>query len=274
MLLPHVTNTAAAFVAIDLKSDLVLGAGVVTSRWRPQPLPGPGVDIEVVEPYQQSGIAHELLGHVEAAARIGGAQALYGTTRVVQGSEAERNWWSLGFSSCETVREHVMPLDQFEPRLAPLVERLTRQGRIPTTAKIVPLYRSDLPAVLRLHLDHLGGDRGDVYRKLRNEGAGAFHPIYSRVLLVDEKVQGCILARRKDRNTATVDANVLHPSVRGSWANLWLKLEATRGALRLGIKNFEFTTFDHYADTRRFTEKLGGTTKRTTVLMFRPVIDD
>ena len=43
------------------------------------------------------------------------------------------------------------------------------------------------------------------------------------------------------------------------------------GALRLGIKNFEFTTFDHYTDTRGFTSKLGGQTTRSSVLMFRPL---
>jgi hypothetical protein len=52
---------------------------------------------------------------------------------------------------------------------------------------------------------------------------------------------------------------------------VWLKLEATRGALRLGIKNFEYTTFDRYADTRSFTKKLGGITTETTVLMMKPL---
>jgi hypothetical protein len=92
-------------------------------------------------------------------------------------------------------------------------------------------------------------------------------------LYVDDKVRGFILGHLTGRHTAVADANVLHPSVRGGWANLWLKLEATRGGLRLGMKYFEFTTFDHYSDTRRFTEKLGGTTLRTKVLMFRPLID-
>jgi hypothetical protein len=39
----------------------------------------------------------------------------------------------------------------------------------------------------------------------------------------------------------------------------------------LGIQQFEFTTFDHYGDTRRFTEKLGGVTVRTSALMYRPL---
>jgi hypothetical protein len=68
-----------------------------------------------------------------------------------------------------------------------------------------------------------------------------------------------------------VDANIVAPEIRGSWANVWLKLEATRGALKWGIRTFVFTTFDHYADTRSFTERMQGVTVKTTVLMYRPL---
>jgi hypothetical protein len=122
-----------------------------------------------------------------------------------------------------------------------------------------------------LHLDELGGDRGELYHKLRGAGIGAFHPRYSRVLLVGDQTMGCILAHRRDQHTAVVDADIVHPRLRGGWANVWLKLEATRGALRLGIKQFQFTTFDHYTDTRSFSTKLGGATTRITVLMMRPI---
>jgi hypothetical protein len=148
---------------------------------------------------------------------------------------------------------------------------MQRQGRIPSTARIIPLYQANHPVVLQLHLDHLGGDRGDLYRKLKGSDAGAFHPRYSRVLMVGEAVMGCILAHRRDKDTAVVDADIVDPSLRGGWANVWLKLEATRGALRLGIKQFQFTTFDHYADTRSFAMKLGSVITRATVLMMRAI---
>jgi hypothetical protein len=89
--------------------------------------------------------------------------------------------------------------------------------------------------------------------------------------LVGNKAKGCILAHRADKETAVVDADIVDPGLRGGWANVWLKLEATRGALRLGIKQFRFSTFDHYQDTRSFATKLGGATTRTTVLMMRPL---
>jgi hypothetical protein len=68
-----------------------------------------------------------------------------------------------------------------------------------------------------------------------------------------------------------VDATILIPEVRGRWADAWLKLEATRGALALGITHFRFTTFDRYADTRRFTRQLGGAATARWALMYRPL---
>jgi hypothetical protein len=188
----------------------------------------------------------------------------------MSGAEA-REWSWLGFSPCETVEYHELPLDQFEPRLAPLCERLREQRRIPESAQIVPLYEVDLAAVAQLHVAQLGGDTPTLMRRLRGEGPDAFSAQYSRVLLIDGKVSGFILGHRTSREVIHVDANVLEPAVRGGWANIWLKLEATRGAMSIGIKTFEFTTFDHYTDTRSFTAKLQGTTTRTMVLMHRPI---
>jgi hypothetical protein len=117
----------------------------------------------------------------------------------------------------------------------------------------------------------MGGDRGELYRKLRGEGTGAFHPRYSRVLLVDGKVKGCILSHRISADVAQVDANILDASVRGGWANVWLKLEATRCATKLGVTTFQFTSFDQYTDTRSFTTRLGGTTTQAMQLFYRPI---
>jgi GNAT superfamily N-acetyltransferase len=267
MLLPGMRERGADFVALESATGRVIGAAAASQAVRPLPPCGPGIAIEVIPPCRRQGIARSLLQHLESATARAGAQALYSAQRVAQESDAAKCWVRLGFTPHETVETQRLPLDQFEPRLAPLLARM--QSRIPATAEIIPLYRSNLPAVLQLHLDHLGGSRGDIYRKLRGTGPAAFHPRYSRVLVVGGRVVGCILAHRKDKDTAIVDADIVEPALRGGWANVWLKLEATRGALRLGIKNFEFTSFDHYADTRSFTKKLGGKTVETHVLMIK-----
>ena len=270
MLLPELRNGAAYCVAVEGQSQLLVGAAALTASCRTEPVVGPGTAVEVIEPCRRFGIARALLMDLErAAAQMFGARALYASKRVEQGSMESNAWQRLGFSPLETVEEHDLSTEQIEAKLGPLVDRMRARGRIPSNAHISPLYEVNAASVLQLHLDQMGGERGELYRKIQGKGAGAFHPRYSRVLLVDGRVKGCILAHRVAADVAAVDANILDPSVRGGWANVWLKLEATRGAIRLGIKTFQFTTFDHYTDTRSFTEQLGGTTTRITHLMCR-----
>jgi GNAT superfamily N-acetyltransferase len=246
----------------------VAAAGLTRSQ-RPKPLVGPGVVIHVIEPCRRRGLGRALLEKLSERAAERGAAALYAAHKVDLDGDEMRVWSALGFSPCETVEYHELPLDQFEPQLAPIYERLRRRGKIPPSARIVRLYESDIHAVAQLHLSQLGGDLTSLIQKLRGDVPGAFAARYSRVLLIDERVVGFILGHRVERDVVHVDANVLAPEVRGGWANVWLKLEATRGGLQWGIKKFVFTTFDHYVDTRSFTKRLQGVTVRTMVLMHR-----
>ena len=259
------------WVALEGRRQLIVAAAALTPSRRTQPLLGPGVLVHVIAPCRRAGIGSALLDQLQRHATQHGSNALYAAKRVEADSEEMRGWERLGFTVCETVEEHELPLDQFEPRLAPFVDRFRRQGRIPADAQIVPLYAANRAEVLQLHLDHMGGDRASLYQKLLGQGDGAFHPRYSRVLLLGQRTVGCILAHRKSQFVASVDATILAPEVRGGWGNVWLKLEATRGAISLGITHFHYTSFDHYADTRRFTDKLGGATTRTWKLMMRPL---
>jgi N-acetylglutamate synthase-like GNAT family acetyltransferase len=270
MLLPEVRNGADYFVAVDGQHQLMIGAAAMTQTCRTQPITGPGIAVQVIEPCRRQGVATTLLTNLErAAAQTFGAGALYATKRVEQNSAESHGWQWLGFTPVDTVEEHNLPTEHIEAKLGPLVERMRARGRIPENARIIPLYEANAASILQLHLDQMGGERRELYRKILGKGVGAFHPRYSCVLLIDGRVKGCILAHREAADVAAVDANILDPNVRGSWANVWLKLEATRGAIGLGIKTFQFTTFDHYTDTRSFTEQLGGSTTRTTHLMYR-----
>jgi hypothetical protein len=225
----------------------------------------------VIEPCRHYGVGRNLIVHLASAARSAGATALYAAKRVELDGEEMRGWQRLDFEVCETVERHQLPLAPLRTLLTPMIERIRRHGRIPASARIIPLYQADLLDVLQLHLDNLGGDRADLHRRLRGRGRGAFLPQYSRVLLVDDKVRGCLLGHRKDPVTMVIDANIVDGSMRGGWANVWLKLDAAIGVRHLGIEKLEYTTFDHYDDTRSFTKKLGGITSGASVLMFRPI---
>jgi GNAT superfamily N-acetyltransferase len=270
MLLPQFSDVAAVFVALDDVDHLVIGAAATARAARMHPLVGPGVALHVIEPRRRSGIGKRLLAHLMHAAQDTRAKALYGAKRVDQVGDEFRGWTWMGFQPCETVQEHVLPIRQIASRLVPLVERMRTVGRIPAGARVLPLYQTERASVLQLHLDHMGGDRHELSRKLRGLGAGAFLPRQSKVLLIDGKVKGCLLASRVSKETIAVDANIVEPSLRGGWANAWLKLEAFQGAPP-GVVEFSYSSFDHYADTRSFTRKLGGRIVRTTALMVRPI---
>jgi len=269
MLLPAMTGEAYWFVAVDGENQLAIGAAAMTRSRRRQPVVGPGVMIEVIEPCRRAGVGSALCDALLKSAAQQGSRALYAGRKVEYDGDEMLGWQRLRFEICETVEEHLLPLAGFAPRLAPLVEWFRKQGGIPQEAQIIPLHAANRADVLQLHLDHMGGDRESLYQRLSGRGAGAFHPRYSRVLLLGDRTVGCILAHRTSPHVAVVDANILAPEVRGGWANIWLKLEATEGAQSLGITHFQYTSFDHYADTRLFTSKLGGATTRKWALMYR-----
>lgn len=270
MLLPAMPQDSHALVALDGAQGLVIGAAALTRAIRPLPVPGPGLMIHVIPPCRGHGVASALYKSAVDLARSQSAEAVYAAQRVeFDGPEMEA-WRRLGFEVCETVEEHEVPVAEFETRLAGLVERFRRQGRIPAEAHIAPLFAVNRDDVLQLHLTTMGGDRASLERKLSGQGDGAFHLGLSRVLLLGGRVVGCVLAHRTSQSVFTVDATILAREVRGGWANVWLKLEASRGAPP-GVTHFHYTTFDHYTDTRRFTQKLGGVTVRKQALMYRPL---
>lgn len=275
MLLPGLTQPAFRLVVCDASTGRVVGAAALLEAMRPRPPVGPGVALHVVAPWRRQGVGKALIAEFAAAAHRRGAEAIYAMQRVDADSDAHRNWQLLGFVPLEHVVEHELCLTRVIERLTPLWERIVAHQWTPPDARVVSLCDADRREVAELHLREMGGDRRDQQRKLRGEGVGAYQQVYSRVLLLGRgdrpKVVGCLLARRQDRETALVEANIVDREVRGGWANVWLKLEAARGAQSLGIKKFVFRTFDRYQDTRAFTEQVGGKRLRTQLLMHRPL---
>lgn len=269
MLLPGLPDDADRFVACDGEHQRVIGAAAATRAPRRSPVVGPGVAIHVIPPCRRMGIGESLLERLETTARARGGQALYAAQRVELSSPDMSAWQRLGFTVCETIEEHELPVANLDPVLGPLLERMKRRGRIPETARMIPLHAADAAGVVRLHLENLGGDAGDLLRRIRGQAPNSFHPDLSRVLVIDDRIVAAGLGRRISQHASMVDAIIVAPEVRGGWANLWLKLDATRRVIPHGITHLSFTTFDRYADTRSFVQKLGGRTIRTMALMYR-----
>ena len=119
MLIPELHEASVCFIAAD-DANRIIGVAGATRSCRSQPPIGPGIAMHIIEPCRRQGIGRRLLQCLEQAASGEGAEALYGESRVEQGSDAMYGWQWLGFKPCETVETQRLPLDQFEPRLAPL----------------------------------------------------------------------------------------------------------------------------------------------------------
>jgi GNAT superfamily N-acetyltransferase len=271
MLLPEVPEDGDRFVAVDASHGLVIGAAVATRAWRRKDRPGPGVAIHVVEPCRRCGVGRTLLDELLGRAKRCGARALYGVHRIEMDGLAIHAWQWMGFAVCETSEEHDLPIANVEARLAPLVERMMGTGKVPAGAEVVPLHAADPAAVVRLHIANLGGDPETLLRRVRGQAPGSFHPRYSLALMLGGVVVGCLLGHRQSLRAFVVDAVVVDPLLRNGWANLLLKREAARRVRPEGATHIQFTSFDHYSDTRRFTEKLGGVTTRRRALMRRSI---
>ena len=117
MLIPELHEASACFVALD-ETNRVIGAAARLGRAVLSHRSAPESRCTSSSLAVGKGIGRRLLQCLERAAEGEGAQAVYGASRVEQGSDAMRGWQWLGFTPCETVETQRLPLDQFEPRLA------------------------------------------------------------------------------------------------------------------------------------------------------------
>ena len=271
MLLPRMAGQAMFLVGVDGAHGLVVAAAAVTHSRRHKPPTGPGIEIHVIPSCRGAGLGTSLLAHLADYARRCGDEMLYASHKVDVESDEFQGWRRLQFEPVETVQHHELMIDALIPRLLAAVTSLKRSGQVPDGARIVPLYAADREAVLDLHTSHLGGDRDALRARLHGRTTDAFHPRYSRVLLVDDRICGCLLAHRTGRDVAAVDAVVIAPEYRLGWANAWLRLEACQGATSIGVERIRFTTFDHYQDSRQFATQFHGAITRTRALMGRPL---
>ncbi len=270
MLVPEAVHAADAFVACD-DSGRVVGAGVILGRFREKPLRGPGIGLHVIPTHRRQGTGTRLMESLLDAARKQGAEAVYAMRRVEEGSDEHRMWQHLGFTPAEKVLRHAIQSESIVSRLDPLLRQMLEKNWVPPGARVLRLCDADFEEVARLHTEMLGGDRQNLLARIRCEAPNGFHPEYSRVLLLDGEVVGAILAHRESEDTAVVDANFVRADLRNGWANILVKLEATQRARELGIQRLIYETFDHYDDTRKFSEMLGGAVVSTKLLMHRPV---
>jgi len=285
MLLPLATSAGQRpqlHVAVSGLQEHVIGAAAL---WpdsgvgaRPGPEWGPAagrrwlVDLRVIVPFRRKGIGRALMQRTVESATRHGIPALHAQEWVDPDGEAMAAWAALGFSPHQRRLDFAADLSQAHRTLLPIYERALADGWIPASARIISLADADHEAVAHLHVQCLGGTRRLLMPLLRGAAPDAFDPLCSRVLLLDGTVVGFTLGRVHPDGTCDVDANVVHPCVRKSWANLWLKFEAAGFLLDRGVHTIRYASFQQHTDTHRVSRQVGATLLRTVYQMRRNLV--
>jgi GNAT superfamily N-acetyltransferase len=260
----------------------VIGAIAVGDSFQGAPIQWPRVCIHVIPPMRRRGVANALL---HAAARAGsrrglgrgpdgrpGPLALAAWSLVSPGDAAAEVWRSIGFTEHVTFCEHEVSLRRVEDRLAPLHDQMRQSGWIPDDARVIPLAQASADQreqLVALHVEHLGGSAALLRQQLAASRRVPFDPDLSMLLLRDGRTVGFTLGRVQPDGVCSVDATVLHPAHRLSWANLLLRLTAGRLLMSRGVTTARFQSCEQHADTRKFARHTGAVLKREQWLMFR-----
>ncbi len=279
MLLPDAIHHGCgcdAFVAVSEESpDFLIGAIAVTPLMQIQPRLGPRVAPHVIPPWRRRGVGKALVDVAAHLATARKAEALYAWNKVSLDSNAAIAWRALGFDHAIESSLTYIDADRTIETLQPLFDWLKKGGHIPSEARMASLQDVDPDQVVELVTTCLAGAGAEVALKQRLIGQHPkpLEPVLSKVLLYRDRVVGAMLARPFNENVGLVEVNVLHPLLRYGWANVWLKLETTRGARDAGYSKFLYETNEQHVDTMRLTSRLGGEVV-TRVELYRLIPSD
>jgi GNAT superfamily N-acetyltransferase len=272
MLLPRASSSGQRcrfFVAVVGEPARVVGAAAIGMDRRVETRGAWQVDLRVIVPYRRRGIGRALVERVVGQARRHGVGALHAWDWVEPAGDTARAWAALGFAPAQRKLEYETNLAFSLPTILPLYEQVRERGWIPDAARIVALSDADRDAVAALHEQFLGGSRRLLMPLLDGSAPGAYDPAFSRVLLLDGRVVGFTLGRILPGGVCEIDANVLHPSVRLGWANLWLKVEAAQLLMSHGVHTIRYFSLEQHTDTHRLSRQAGAKLIRTLVQMRR-----
>ncbi len=138
-----------------------------------------------------------------------------------------------------------------------LRDRLLASGRIPSAARVVPLTSSHWDSVLELFSDHIAQSPFINPQFMPLSMIPEMLP-FSRILLVENRVEGMLLAHREEEVVKT-HGLVVTPPFRKSWAVVLLLSEAIESAWDAGARRTQFDFLENNIQrnmARRFQTKV------------------
>ena len=274
-LLPTLTHDAASTivrVAVETGTGgRVVGAAAVGLDGGLRVKGGAPLDVNVIPPCRRRGVGRRLVDAVATAASGGGVAALY-SWPWFDGDADARAWLQVGFGPWQHRYDYETRIDDAIEGVRPVYERLRDRGRIPASARVLPLRDAPIRAVAELHVRCLGGTLAMVMSLLDGSAADGFDPNIS-VVAVDEHggVIGLGLVRDEgDRGGWTFDSMAIREDARGRWVMPLMRHEQLHRARAAGIEKVRYFALDQHHDTRAGAERLGARLLRTQLRLRRP----
>jgi hypothetical protein len=276
LLLPDAVRAGAevkTVVAVDADAR-IHAALAVRTRMRRVPLPGFHVAVHVTPPARDLHLDQALLDALTPWARSQNANAFYAWGAIEAGSADEGAWRRLGFDHSVTIHEgSINPADALA-NLNPFWEKIVARGWLPSEAKMQSLAPEHIATIIGLHTANFGGDPAALRAQFTPESPTAIDPFLVPVLTLKGVPIAYALSEITGPATAHIHAIAVAPEhragmrQRAGWANLWLKREGMLRLQVLKVTRCTFHTFEQHGDTRRFSDKVGETT-RTLVEPYR-----
>ncbi len=267
MLLPEVdpgVQDLQLLVALDETGTKVIGAAALGCETRPPHHERWYTDLHVILPYRKKGVATALLDRIIALSDLHSIAAIDSWGWAEEGSTAEEAWLKFGFSIAQDKHEFFGKVQSVIDGTRQLHELSVKRGRIPPNARIIPLKDADKLAVARLHARHLGGTVERLLPMMDSSTSDAFDWDRSPILVLDDKVVGCVLVRiYPAEQLSSCDAVIVEQGIRGGWASVWLRYEAALWSHNADCVTVRFHAMAQHKDTQHVSKRLGSTRTKT-----------
>lgn len=226
--------------------------------------------IAIAPRWRRRGLGRAMLAHLDALA-ADETDALGSEALLDEAGEPAAFARACGFHVAKRMLHFRMDGARFEAHMARIVDHLRRAGRIPDTARTMPLSNAPAPDVATFIAEGFGAVGFDTLRRLQATPAqGGVDQDLSVATFDGDRLAGVLTFGWNGRVPA-IDVNLVAPGWRGGWVNALQLLETTRNGLRAGATQFDFHCDETVRDSVNLARRTGGVLRRSEVRLQRPI---
>ena len=263
----------AVFVACRAQTPDVLGAAAFSTLPDDTRCTGVRGDVFVLPSARRRGVGTALLGALTQEAARWDVPHLHGWRAYQAGGETQflqRN----GFEPLRSIRHFRVDIATADTVCTAMLERWSKQGRIPGELALAPLASTHLEEASELYARHFGLSAAHAKNLLRLAGASDARAL-SFELRHQKRLLGVIVWKCPPDELPTVDLWIASPEFRLGWPAMVLLQKSVRRCAELGFSEAGFHCNDDARATLHIARLINATLVREewtyTLDVARPV---